>query len=800
MNAEVTMENYEGRLIPVLAVRNVVIYPGTTIPLNVGRVKSVGAVEASSAADGLILVIAQQNDTSDRDPKAADLYKVGTVCRVEKVRGSSETGYQVLVRGLDRVRVTEFLDRKKFLEAKVEAFPDEGAVDPKTLEALTANLKTIADDILKLIPGDTRQLSELITAIDDTNILANLCAEYIDAPIPEKQIILEMPSLRERILKLLELMQSQKEGLKLQTEIREKLSRKLGKTQREALLREQMRAIREELGEDDTSGIAEDYRDKIEKAQMPADAHKIAIDEAKRLETMGSQSPETHIIRNYLDLLCAMPWSHSTHDNLDLEDAKKTLDSEHYGLEKIKRRIIQHLAVMKLKKGEKGSILLLVGPPGVGKTSLGHSIANALDRKFMRVSLGGVRDDSEIRGHRRTYVGAMPGRIVQGLKRVGVNNPVMLLDEIDKLGRGYTGDPAGALLEVLDPEQNTNFLDHYLDTPFDLSKVFFIATANTLETIPAPLLDRMEVVNLSGYITAEKMHIAKNHLIPKQLEEHGIAKDQLTFEEDALNKLIASYTREAGVRELERKISEVMRFMTEKIVSAEDGATFAVTTDILDDILGPEKYVPEVAARLSSPGVVTGLAWTAHGGEILFIEARTMPGTGKLILTGSLGDVMKESAQIALSLSRSHLAVAGSGIEFDKTDIHVHVPSGAIPKDGPSAGVTMITTLASLFTGLKVDPKLAMTGEVTLRGAVLPVGGIKEKMLAAHRAGIHRVILPKRNQKDLVDVPAEVKQAVQVTFVEDIDELLKEALGLDLTVTRKRTPTNALPGSPLGFS
>jgi ATP-dependent Lon protease len=800
MNAEVTMEHKEGLLLPVLAVRNVVIYPGTTIPLNVGRTKSVAAVEAASAADNQILVLAQQKDTSDRDAKAGDLYRVGTICRVEKVRGSAETGYQVLVRGLDRVRVTEFTEKRKYIEARTESFPDEVLADKKTIDALMANLKNLADDVLKLIPGDTRQLSELITAIDDANILANLCAEYIDSPIPDKQEILEMPSLRERILKLLELMQSQKEGLKLQTEIREKLSRKLGKTQREALLREQMRAIREELGEDDTSGIAEDYREKIEKAQMPEDAHKIAVDEAKRLESMGSQSPETHVIRNYLDLLCSMPWSTSTHDNLDLDAARKTLDVEHYGLEKIKRRIIQHLAVMKLKQGEKGSILLLVGPPGVGKTSLGHSIANALGRKFMRVSLGGVRDDSEIRGHRRTYVGAMPGRIVQGLKRAGVNNPVMLLDEIDKLGRGYTGDPAGALLEVLDPEQNSNFLDHYLDTPFDLSKVFFIATANSLETIPAPLLDRMEIVDLAGYITDEKKHIAISHLIPKQLAEHGIKEGQLTFEEAALTKLIASYTREAGVRELERKISEVMRYMTEKIVEADDGATFSVTPDLLDDIFGPEKYVQEVAARLSSPGVVTGLAWTPLGGEILFIEARTMPGTGRLILTGSLGDVMKESAQIALSLSRSHLAVAGSGIEFDKTDIHVHVPSGAIPKDGPSAGVTMITTLASLFTGIEVDPKLAMTGEVTLRGAVLPVGGIKEKMLAAHRAGIERVILPKRNQKDLIDVPAEVKAAMKFTFVEDIDELLKEALGLDLTVTRRRAAGNALPGSPLGFS
>lgn len=793
------MEHLEERMIPVLAVRNVVVFPGTTIPLNVGRKKSVAAVEAANAAEGLILVLAQKKDTTD-DPAIEDLYRFGTICKVEKIRGSADTGYQVLVRGLTKVRVVDFIEQESHVAAKTELVPDKKIADKKTVEALTSNIKLLADEILRLIPGDTKQLSELIGAIDDGNILANLCAEYIECTIHEKQEILEMDSLRNRILRLLELMQNQKESLKLQSEIREKLSKKFGKTQREALLREQMRAIREELGEEDSAEHASDYIKKIEAAGMPEDAKKIALDEARRLESMGPSSPETHIIRNYLDLLCSMPWSDSTSDNLELTDARKTLDADHYGLEKIKKRIIQHLAVMKLKQGEKGSILLFVGPPGVGKTSLGQSVANALGRKFMRVSLGGVRDDSEIRGHRRTYVGAMPGRIVQGLKRVAVNNPVMLLDEIDKLGRGHSGDPAGALLEVLDPEQNANFLDHYLDTPFDLSKVFFIATANTLETIPAPLLDRMEVINLTGYTSAEKMHIAKNYLIPKQLDEHGIKTELLKISDEAVFKIVTSYTREAGVRDLERKISEIMRHMTEKIVLTDSKENFEVAEKQVAEILGPERYVPEVAARLASPGVATGLAWTPHGGEILFIEAQTMPGSGKLILTGQLGDVMKESAQIALSLSRSHLSVVGSGIEFDKKDIHIHVPSGAIPKDGPSAGVTMFVTLASLFTGIRVDPKLAMTGEVTLRGTVLPVGGIKEKLLAAHRAGIERIILPARNEKDLVDVPTEVKDALSIKFVDNVDELLKEVLGIEVSIGMMRPRNSELPGSPLGYS
>jgi ATP-dependent Lon protease len=498
---------------------------------------------------------------------------------------------------------------------------------------------------------------------------------------------------------------------------------------------------------------------------------------------MGPNSPESHMIRNYLDLLIALPWNKSATDaeiaNLDLEAARETLNADHYGLDKIKKRVLQHLAVMKLKKSSRGQILLLVGPPGVGKTSLGQSIAKAMNRKFVRGSLGGVRDDSEIRGHRRTYIGSMPGRIIQGIKRAGENNPVFMLDEIDKLGRGYSGDPAAALLEVLDPEQNATFLDHYLDVPFDLSNVFFIATANSLDTIPGPLLDRMEIVDVSGYTTAEKQHIAKNHLIPKQWAEHGITADQLEVSDEALLKVINSYTREAGVRDLQRKIVNLCRSVAEKVLSKDAVLPVRIEVSDLEEILGSERYTHETSNTINPPGVATGLAWTPVGGEILFIEANLMPGKGSLILTGQLGEVMRESTQIALSLVRSRLAHMIPGFAFEQKDIHVHVPAGAIPKDGPSAGITMLTTIASLLTGRSIDSKLAMTGELTLRGAVMPVGGIKEKLIAAHRAGITKVIISKRNQKDLKDVPEEVRNALKIELVETAAEVLKLALNLD---------------------
>jgi ATP-dependent Lon protease len=772
------MDTPTNSFIPVLPTRNTVIFPGVALPLRVGRAKSMAAVRKATenAKTGdWILTIAQKAEI-EGDPTPSDLYKVGTLSKIEKVRGNVNDGYQILVRGVSRFKVEEWVEKDGLIQALGDVWKDYDDADEKTLEALTQSLKVTAKEILELLPADTTQLEELVSGIRDLGFLTQLCAANMELPLDKKQELLETVSLKARALSLLTLMQTQKDQLQVQNEIRDKLTHKMGKVQREAILREQLRAIKEELGEGELgSNGKEDYRKRIEEAAMPEDVKKVALDELKRLETVGGQSPETHVIRNYLDLLVAMPWSKQADSSIDLDRAREVLNSDHYGLDKVKKRVLQHLAVMKLKKEGKGSILLLVGPPGVGKTSLGQSIAKALGRKFVRGSLGGIRDDAEIRGHRRTYIGAMPGRIIQGIKRAGEKNPVFILDEVDKLSRSFSGDPASALLEVLDPEQNGTFLDHYLDVPFDLSKVFFIATANSLESIPGPLLDRMEVIEVSGYTTAEKLHIARNHLIPKQLKEHGIEAGMLEIGDEALLRMITHYTREAGVRDLQRVIATVCRASTEKVVQA---MAVKVALPELEEILGPERFVHEVAERLVAPGVVTGLAWTPVGGEILFIEAGLMPGQGRLTLTGQLGEVMKESAQIALSLVRSKLPQIVPGFEYGNKDLHIHVPAGAIPKDGPSAGIAILTTIASLFSGVSVNPKLAMTGEITLRGAVMPVGGVKEKIIAAHRAGIERVILSRRNEKDLRDVPEEVKSKMKFDFVETASEVLSIALGV----------------------
>ena len=772
------------KTIPVLPMKNTVIFPSTAMPLRIGRSQSIAAIQNAKAAGQWILAVSQKEDTGDKAVSPSNLFSVGTLSKIEKIRGNAKDGYQILLRGVSRFRISEFEERDGILWADGAEWKDDLDNDQATNQALLTSLKKLGLEILEYLPADTTHLSKLIEGIDDLSFLSNLCAANLEISQVDKQALLETPVVRDRVLKLLDIMKHQKEGLEVQGEIRDKLSQKMGKLQREAILREQLKTIQEELSEGGTkSGGKDDYRKKIEDAGFPEDVKKVALEELNRLESMGNQSPETHVIRNYLDLLCSLPWSKSggdsTFEKLDLEAARKSLDQDHYGLDKIKKRILQHLAVVKLKKSNRGQILLFVGPPGVGKTSLGQSIAKAMGRKFVRGSLGGVRDDAEIRGHRRTYVGAMPGRIIQGIKRAGENNPVFMLDEIDKMGRGYQGDPAAAMLEVLDPEQNSTFLDHYLDVPFDLSKVFFIATANSLDSIPGPLLDRMEIVELSGYTTAEKLHIAKNHLITKQLEEHGLTREQLVIPDDVLLKVINSYTREAGVRDLQRKIATLCRSMAERVLAPDAALPIQVALVDLDEVLGGERFIHEVAERISPPGVVTGLAWTPMGGEILFVEANLMPGKGGLTLTGQLGDVMKESVQIALSLVRSRLGHLIPGFEFDRKDIHVHVPAGAIPKDGPSAGITMLTTIASVLTGRSVDPKLAMTGEVTLRGAVMPVGGIKEKIIAAHRSGIERVIMSKRNQKDLKDVPEEVRSAMKFEFVETASEVLKIALQLD---------------------
>ena len=813
--------------LPVLALRNLVLFPGTTVPIRVGRAQSMAAIRAlrnensgvsgnAPSADGQVLgqliAVLQKPQEQKEHISPDELHSTGVLVQVERVRGNEKDGFQLVVRGLERVRVRQVFESAGALRAIAEPIREETDADPATTRALLDSVKTLAKQILEFLPSGSDQMVTLVDGISDLDFLVNIVAANIEITTEQKQELLEQADLKQRALRLLDLMGHVRDELKVRTEIRDKMTTKLGKNQREAILREQMKAIQEELHDTDEEGVpkSDDYKKKIDDAGMPPEVKKVALDELRRLDSLGQQSPETHVIRNYLDLLVAMPWKTDADDPslnpIDLKKSREVLDADHYGLDKIKKRLIEHLATMKLKEGGRGLILLFTGPPGVGKTSLGQSIAKSLGRKFVRVSLGGVRDDAEVRGHRRTYVGAMPGRIIQGIKRAGSMNPVFLLDEIDKLGRGFQGDPAAALLEVLDPEQNGTFTDHYMDVPYDLSKVLFIATANSLETIPGPLLDRMEVIELSGYTTAEKHHIAKAHLLPKQLEEHGIKPGQMEVTDEALHQIISHYTREAGVRDLQRKLAGISRAATTKIVEgaaegnaeATEAAPVKVTIDLdaVEEALGPVRFDHEVTEKQTPPGVVTGLAWTPVGGEILFIESALMPGNGKLTLTGQLGDVMKESAQIALTLIRSRLPQVSASLAFDKKDLHIHVPAGAIPKDGPSAGIAMLTCIASLFTGRPVDSKTAMTGEVTLRGAVTPVGGIKEKVMAAHRAGVTKVILARKNEKDLRDVPEEVKSKMQFVVVDDVADVLRFALGLDIPAM---DPNTGLWGVPDQF-
>jgi ATP-dependent Lon protease len=773
--------SYPTGLISVLPLKNTVIYPGVSQALRVGRERSVKALNHAIANSNWIIAVSQK-DPSKSVETAEDLYQIGTLAKVESSRGSAEGGFQIVVRGYQRVKIQRYEDNEFFL-ALPDNIDDQIDIDAPTQKALLGSLKELSKEVLALIPANTDQIAELVEGVDDLGYLSFLVAANADFDLSEKQKVLEIVTLRERTMHVLMLLQNFKENLKVQADIRQKLNSKFGQGHRQQILREQLKAIREELGEGQESSLIETYRAKIEKANMPPEALELALSQVKRLEDTNTASPEHQVLRNHLDLMIALPWSQSAQEvDIDLDRAREILNQDHYGLEKIKARILQHLAVLKLKKNQKGSILLFVGPPGVGKTSLGQSIAKALGKKYVRVSVGGIRDDAEIRGHRRTYVGALPGRIIAGIKKAGENNPVFVLDEIDKLSRSYTGDPASAMLEVLDPEQNNAFHDLYLDTGFDLSKVVFIATANSLDGIPGPLLDRMEVIDVNGYTTSEKFHIAKNYLIPKQLTEHGLTSDQLTLSDEALLKLISSFTREAGVRELQRKIAHVCRWSSEKVILKHQ-----VRIDLkdLEEILGQERYVSEVTEAMSVPGVVTGLAWTPVGGDILFVETAMMPGTGQLLITGQLGDVMKESAQIAMSLLKTRMPFFGPALDFSKVDLHVHVPAGSIPKDGPSAGVTLLCSMASLLSRRSVDSRLAMTGEITLRGAVMPVGGIKEKVLAAHRAGVRKIILPKRNEKDLKEVPDEVKKEIEFFFAEHINEVLRIALEIELGVMEK---------------
>lgn len=755
------------------------------MPLVVGRPKSIGALKEAQEKNSLI-VVAAQRVMSQGDPAVDDIFRVGVLCKIENVVATENNAFQVVITGMLRYRIAEFIPDAGFLSVRGETVADVPSGDSVRTQALYNSLSLLAREILALVPGPGEALAKLVEKVEDPSQLTNLCSAYLNLSTPVKQELLEELMIDSRMEKLLSIMHKEREVLLVQKNIQEKMSERLSKAHREALLREQLRTIKEELGEE--GGTAnEDLRKKIEDARMPEEARKIAEEELQRLENLPPAAAEYHVIRTYLDWLAQMPWKKSTQDIIDLKGAREILDEDHYGLEQVKKRILQYLAVAKLKNDLSGPILCLVGPPGVGKTSLGQSIARALGRKFIRCSLGGIRDESEIRGHRRTYIGAMPGRIVQNIKRAGVNNPFFMLDEIDKLGASFQGDPAAALLEVLDPEQNDTFVDHYLDVAFDLSNVFFIATANVVDTIPSPLRDRMEIIELTGYTTAEKLHIARRYLIPKQLVEHGLKPEQVRITDSTLELITTHYTREAGVRELNRRVAALCRATAEEIVERELDAAARVEQGRIvigpvkaRDILGNEKYHPEISDRVVRPGVVTGLAWTPTGGDLLFIEASSMPGTGKLTLTGQLGDVMKESAQIAMSTARSAAAALNPSLDFERQDFHIHVPSGAIPKDGPSAGVALLTAIASLLTERTVDTKLAMTGEITLRGAVLPVGGIKEKVLAAHRAGNKTVILPKRNEADLKDVPEDVRRDLSIVLVETVEEVLSKALGLPM--------------------
>jgi len=763
----------------VIPLFDIVVYPESRTKFHVDRATGELLLEAmdderSAHAIGLTV----KSGTRLAELTGESLYRTGNLFRVSYVKPASD-GYVICADVVKRVKATGIREKEGRLFASYEPIPDEADLDDELKARILADIKLVIHEMSSRFSG-SEQFTEPIDRMDTADRIMGFVMPFLPVHTSEKQALLEIVSEKERYISFLQLLMKTRDTISIRIEMAKKVSDRVSKSNREAMLREQLRVIQEELGETDSQGGEGGYRERVERSKMPEDVRKKALAEVKKLETGGSQNHESSVIRNYLDLLLDLPWETEEKKNIDIGEARRVLESHHNGLEKVKERIIQHLAVMKLKSEKQGSILLFAGPPGTGKTSLGRSIAEALGRKYVRVSLGGVRDEAEIRGHRRTYVGALPGRIIQGIQKAGTRNPVFILDEIDKLAMSYAGDPASALLEVLDPEQNCTFSDHYLEVPYDLSDVLFIATANSLATIPAPLLDRMELIEISGYTKNEKFAIAKEHLVPEIQKEHGLDADKLRFEDEALRVIIEKYTREAGVRWLKKQLAKAARHVSEKIVSGTTELPFVVTAEKLDSILGKEQIRQEVARKEPVPGVVTGLAWTPVGGEILFIEGTFMPGTGKLTLTGQLGDVMKESATISLSLIRSRLAHAENGFNFMTSDIHVHVPSGATPKDGPSAGVTLFTALASLITGKTADPDLAMTGEITLSGAVLPVGGIKEKILAAHRAGIRKIILPKENERDLRDVPEDVRNELVFVPVGTVEEVLREALGIGM--------------------
>lgn len=763
--------------LPVLPIRDIVIFPYMIIPLFVGRDISIKAIDEAMSGNKMVLFVTQK-DVNIETPSTEDLFKIGTVGNILRMLKLPDGRFKVLVQGLAKARILNYTQTEPYYIGEIEKVVDQPTPEITVeIEALMRNVRDLMDKSVGLGKSFLPDILVLIENIDEPGRLADLVASNLGLKSDQAQELLEITDPVARLKRIGELLNREVELLTVQQKIQSDVKGEIDKTQREYFLREQMKAIQKELGEiDERTEEILDLSKKVEAAKMPEKVAKEAMKQVHRLEKMHPDSAEAGTIRTYVDWLIEIPWSKSTKDNLDLKKAKKVLDEDHYDLEQVKERILEYLGVRKLKAKMKGPILCFVGPPGVGKTSLGKSIARALGREFFRMSLGGVRDEAEIRGHRRTYVGAMPGRIIQGIKTAGKNNPVFMLDEVDKIGMDFRGDPASALLEVLDPEQNFAFADHYLGVPFDLSNVMFITTANLIDPIPSPLRDRMEIITLSGYTSEEKLGIAKNYLISKQLEEHGITEKNLKIHDSAVLQIISHYTREAGVRNLERQIANLCRKVARKIAEGKV-KDYRISSLNLSKHLGVPKFLPEEEMEKDEVGVATGLAWTETGGDIIYIEATIMKGKGHITLTGQLGDVMKESAHAALSYIRSKAKEIGiDNTLFAKNDIHIHVPAGATPKDGPSAGITMATSIASAFTGRPVSKSTAMTGEVTLRGRVLPIGGLKEKTLAAKRMGIHKILIPARNKKDLDDIPKYVKKDMEFILVETMDEVLKKAL------------------------
>lgn len=763
--------------LPVLPVRDIVVFPYMILPLFVGREMSIKAIDHALTSNRMVMLLTQK-DLNMESPAAEDLYTTGTVGIIMRMLKLPDGRVKVLVQGLSKAKVQAFTSKEPFYTVKIEKLADQKLEEVSIeTEAITRTVKEQLDKAVSLGKTILPDIMVVVENLDDPGRLAELVASNLGLKTEQAQEILEITDPIQRLKRISDILGREIELLTVQQKIQTDARGEIDKTQREYFLREQLKAIQKELGDfDERAEEVREFRKKIEEAKMPEKVLKEAEKQLRRIEKMHPDSAEAATVRTYLEWLVEVPWSKTTKDNLNIKAAEKVLNKDHYDLEKVKERILEYLSVRKLKEKMKGPILCFIGPPGVGKTSLGKSIARSLGREFVRMSLGGVRDEAEIRGHRRTYVGALPGRIIQGIKQAGTNNPVFMLDEIDKIGSDFRGDPSSALLEVLDPEQNNSFADHYLGVPFDLSNVMFITTGNLMDTIPGPLRDRMEILHLSGYTAEEKRGIAKNYLIPKQLEEHGITRKILKITDAALALVISQYTREAGVRNLEREIAHLCRKVAKKIA---EGAPrkFIITSGNLNRFLGVPKYIPEEEMAKDEIGVSTGLAWTEAGGDIIYIEATTMKGKGSLTLTGQLGDVMKESAQAALSYVRSRSKELGIKDDvFSKTDIHIHVPAGATPKDGPSAGITISTAIASALTGRPVSRSVAMTGEVTLRGRVLPIGGLKEKALAAKRMGINCVIIPARNKKDLEDIPKYIRKDMEFIFAETMDDVLKVAL------------------------